>query len=98
MWRSECGVTCVGSSARLSVRAKARRTFATWSKVPAEAVLKESGDVILSRAPIYAEAGEIFDGSKPAPVSDTTVFKSVGIAVEDVATARLGYEAARARR
>jgi ornithine cyclodeaminase/alanine dehydrogenase-like protein (mu-crystallin family) len=58
-----------------------------------EAVLTESGDVILSKSPIYAEAGEIFDGSKPAPVSETTVFKSVGLAVEDIATARLVYEA-----
>jgi hypothetical protein len=31
-----------------------------------EAVLKESGDVILSGAPIYAEAGEIFSGATPA--------------------------------
>src|SRR6266545_1386451 len=57
-----------------------------------EAVLKESGDVILSNAKIHAEAGEIFGGSKPAPVSETTVFKSVGIAIEDIATARLVYE------
>jgi thiomorpholine-carboxylate dehydrogenase len=63
-----------------------------------EAVLKESGDVILSKSPIYAEAGEIFDGSKQAPVSETTVFKSVGLAVEDIAAARLVYEAARERR
>jgi len=60
-----------------------------------EAVLKESGDVILSKAKIYAEVGEIFDGKKPAPASDTTVFKSVGIAIEDIAAARLVYEAAR---
>ena len=58
-----------------------------------EAVLKESGDVILSKAKIYAEAGEIFDGSKPASASETTVFKSVGLAIEDIATARLVYEA-----
>ena len=61
-----------------------------------EAVLKESGDVILSKAKIYAEAGEIFDGSKTASASETTVFKSVGLAIEDIATARLVYEAARA--
>jgi hypothetical protein len=30
-----------------------------------EAVLKESGDVILSNAPIYGEAGEIFAGTRP---------------------------------
>jgi ornithine cyclodeaminase/alanine dehydrogenase-like protein (mu-crystallin family) len=54
-----------------------------------EAVLKESGDVILSGAEIYAEVGEIFSGARPAPVSETTIFKSVGIAVEDVAAASL---------
>src|SRR5262249_7536403 len=32
-----------------------------------EAVLKESGDVILSQAAIFAEAGEIFAGLKRAP-------------------------------
>ena len=59
-----------------------------------EAVLKESGDVILSNAPIYAEVGEIFAGIKPKPPSgSTTVFKSVGIAVEDIAAAKLVYEA-----
>ena len=59
-----------------------------------EAVLKESGDVILSKAAIYAEIGEIFAGIKEAPVSATTVFKSVGIAIEDIATAKLVYDAA----
>ena len=60
-----------------------------------EAVLKESGDVILSGAPIYAEIGEIFAGLKPAPApGTTTIFKSVGLAIEDVATAQLVYDAA----
>jgi len=57
-----------------------------------EAALKESGDVILSRAPIYAELGEIIVGRRPAPSSVTTVFKSVGIAVEDIAAAQLVYD------
>jgi ornithine cyclodeaminase/alanine dehydrogenase-like protein (mu-crystallin family) len=61
-----------------------------------EAVLKESGDVILSKASIYAEAGEIFAGKKSKPVGGTTIFKSVGIAAEDIATARLVYDACRA--
>jgi ornithine cyclodeaminase/alanine dehydrogenase-like protein (mu-crystallin family) len=59
-----------------------------------EAVLKESGDVILSGATIYSEIGEIFAGIKPAPVAETTIFKSVGIAIEDIAAATLVYEAA----
>jgi thiomorpholine-carboxylate dehydrogenase len=60
-----------------------------------EAVAQESGDVILSNASIYAEAGEIFSGAKPSPASQTTVFKSVGIAVEDVAAAKLVFDAVR---
>jgi ornithine cyclodeaminase/alanine dehydrogenase-like protein (mu-crystallin family) len=60
-----------------------------------DAVLKESGDVILSGAAIYAEAGEIFAGAKqPPPASTTTIFKSVGLAVEDIAAAKLVYDAA----
>src|SRR5206468_3462630 len=61
-----------------------------------EAALQESGDVILSGAAIYAEIGEIFAGLKPAPASETTIFKSVGLAIEDVATARLVYDLASA--
>jgi thiomorpholine-carboxylate dehydrogenase len=58
-----------------------------------EAALRESGDVILSRAPIFAEAGEVFAGCKRPPRGATTVFKSLGLAVEDIATARLVYDA-----
>jgi thiomorpholine-carboxylate dehydrogenase len=59
-----------------------------------EAVLKESGDVILAGAPIYAELGEIFAGLKTAPLGATTIFKSVGIAIEDIAAAKLVYDLA----
>lgn len=63
-----------------------------------EAAQKESGDVILSGASIYAEVGEIFSGTKPKPAAGrTTVFKSLGLAVEDIATARLVYEAIQQR-
>jgi ornithine cyclodeaminase/alanine dehydrogenase-like protein (mu-crystallin family) len=57
-----------------------------------EAAQMESGDVILSGASIYAEAGEIFSGAKAAPNGPTTVFKSLGLAVEDIAAARLVVE------
>lgn len=57
-----------------------------------EACLKESGDVILSKAPIYAEAGEIFSGRMAKPAGGRIVFKSVGMASEDIATAKLAYE------
>ena len=58
-----------------------------------EAALEESGDVILSKAPIFAEAGEVFAGLKIPPRSATSVFKSLGIGVEDIAAARLAYDA-----
>ncbi len=58
-----------------------------------EAAAVEAGDLILAGAKIYAEAGEIFGGRAPCPpLSATTIFKSVGLAIEDVAAARLVFE------
>jgi thiomorpholine-carboxylate dehydrogenase len=57
-----------------------------------DAARHESGDIILSNAPIHAEVGEIFAGSKAVPATETTVFKSVGLAVEDIAAAKLVYD------
>ncbi len=59
-----------------------------------EAAMKESGDVILSGAKIYAELGEALAGKVPSRANDTTVFKSLGMAVEDIAAALLVYRAA----
>ena len=56
-----------------------------------EAAVKESGDVILSGAKIYAELGEALAGKVPARANETTIFKSLGMAVEDVAAATLVY-------
>jgi ornithine cyclodeaminase/alanine dehydrogenase-like protein (mu-crystallin family) len=56
-----------------------------------EGAMKESGDVILSGAKIYAEVGEALAGKVPSRVSETTIFKSLGMAVEDIATAMLVY-------
>jgi thiomorpholine-carboxylate dehydrogenase len=57
-----------------------------------EAAAKESGDILLAGASIYAELGEILAGTRPKPESDTIVFKSLGIAVEDLAAAKLVLE------
>jgi thiomorpholine-carboxylate dehydrogenase len=56
-----------------------------------EGALKESGDVILSGAKIYAELGEAFAGKVPVRANETTIFKSLGMAVEDIAAAALVY-------
>jgi thiomorpholine-carboxylate dehydrogenase len=61
-----------------------------------EAALQESGDVILSGAPLHAELGEILLGTRPPPPAGTTVvFKALGQAVEDAVAARLVYQAAK---
>ena len=59
-----------------------------------EGALKESGDVILSGAKIYAELGEALAGKVPSRANETTVFKSLGMAVEDIAAAMLVYQKA----
>jgi thiomorpholine-carboxylate dehydrogenase len=56
-----------------------------------EAAMKESGDVILSGAKIYAELGEALAGKVPQRTNETTLFKSLGMAVEDIAAAMLVY-------
>ncbi len=61
-----------------------------------EAALKESGDVILSRAKIYAELGEALAGKIPARADEITIFKSLGMAVEDIAAALLVHRSATA--
>jgi ornithine cyclodeaminase/alanine dehydrogenase-like protein (mu-crystallin family) len=60
-----------------------------------EGARKESGDVILSGATPFAELGEILNGTKRVEQGATTVFKSLGMAVEDVATAKLVYQGAK---
>ena len=60
-----------------------------------EAAMKESGDVILSGAKIHSELGELFDGKIASRASETTIFKSLGMAVEDIAAALLVYHSAK---
>jgi ornithine cyclodeaminase/alanine dehydrogenase-like protein (mu-crystallin family) len=60
-----------------------------------EAAMKESGDVILSGAKIHAELGEAFAGKIDNRAGETTIFKSLGMAVEDIAAALLVYRAAK---
>jgi ornithine cyclodeaminase/alanine dehydrogenase-like protein (mu-crystallin family) len=56
-----------------------------------EGAMKESGDFILSRAEIYAELGEALAGKIPSRANETTIFKSLGMAVEDIGAAALVY-------
>src|SRR5436190_6040091 len=59
-----------------------------------EAASRESGDVIAAGS-IFAEIGEVIAGNKAGRESaeEITLFKSVGVAVEDLASAELVYRA-----
>jgi ornithine cyclodeaminase len=66
--------------------------------------LQESGDIVLGlregrfeRGHLVAELGEVVSGSVPGRTSESeiTVFKSLGLAVEDLAAAHLAFERAR---
>ena len=51
-----------------------------------EAALRESGDIIGSGQPVYAELGEILAGNRAVP-KGRVVFKSLGVAASDLAAA-----------
>ena len=56
---------------------------------------RESGDVRLSGSKVQAEIGEILSGTFAAPADRRIVFKSVGMAIEDLTAARLVWQARR---
>jgi len=54
---------------------------------------RESGDLQLSGNEVDVEIGEIISGARPAPTNRRIVFKSVGMAIEDLTGARLVWQA-----
>jgi ornithine cyclodeaminase/alanine dehydrogenase-like protein (mu-crystallin family) len=59
-----------------------------------EAAMREPGDILLANAEVNAEIGELLNGASLDRKERPVIFKSVGIAIEDVATAKLVYELA----
>jgi thiomorpholine-carboxylate dehydrogenase len=57
------------------------------------AVERESGDVILSGAKVQAEIGGILSNPSTTPPPQRILFKSVGLAIEDLIAARLVWQA-----
>ena len=55
----------------------------------------ESGDVILSGARVHCELGELLAGMATVPAKGRKVFKSLGMAIEDLTAARLVWETLR---
>jgi ornithine cyclodeaminase/alanine dehydrogenase-like protein (mu-crystallin family) len=54
-----------------------------------EAAMREAGDIVLANATVTAEIGELLSGAPIDRGDRPVVFKSVGLAVEDVAAAKL---------
>ncbi|XP_026207337.1 ketimine reductase mu-crystallin isoform X2 [Anabas testudineus] len=57
-----------------------------------EGAMTESGDVILSGVQVFAELGDVINGTKPAHREKTTVFKSLGMGVQDAVSANLVFD------
>jgi len=91
-------INAVGGVGRLEWRELDDETLRRCARVyvdSREAAFKESGDVIAAGR-VFAELGEVVAGTKPGRQSaeEITLFKSLGLAVEDVATADLVYRKA----
>jgi thiomorpholine-carboxylate dehydrogenase len=63
-----------------------------------EAGMREPGDILLAKAEVSAEIGELLNGGGLDRRDRPVVFKSVGIAIEDIAAAKLVYELVAGRR
>ena len=50
--------------------------------------------MILSKTAIHTELGEVLAGTKTVDSGKTMIFKSVRLAVEDIASAKLVYDRA----
>jgi thiomorpholine-carboxylate dehydrogenase len=57
-----------------------------------DAARDQAGDVRGSGCAIFAELGEILAGTKTVPAGATVIYDSVGIAIQDVAAAKLAYD------
>jgi len=66
-----------------------RGTVVVESRTAAE---REAGDILLAGASVDAEIGELLAGRVLPAKDGPVVFKSLGIAIEDIATARLVRE------
>jgi ornithine cyclodeaminase/alanine dehydrogenase-like protein (mu-crystallin family) len=56
-----------------------------------EAAMREPGDILLAKAEVSAEIGELLNGAELDRRNGPVVFKSVGVAAEDIAAAGLVY-------
>ena len=102
--KSGCHINAVGSHRpemrELEAEVLKRATVVVDSR---DAIMAECGDVLLAikegtitEDQVQREIGAVLAGQKPGRTSpdELTVYKSVGIAIQDVATARLVYQKA----
>lgn len=83
-----CAVGAVGPHMRELDDAAMHAAIVVESR---EAAQRESGDLLGSGQPVHAELGELLAGVQPKP-SGRAVFKSLGVAAEDLAAATLVWK------
>ncbi|KAI5627362.1 ketimine reductase mu-crystallin [Silurus asotus] len=52
----------------------------------------ESGDIVQTGVEVFAELGEVLTGTRPALRNKTTVFKSLGMGIQDAVAAKLVFD------
>jgi len=57
-----------------------------------DAARDQAGNIRGSGCEIFAEIGEVYSGSKIVPKGNTVIYDSVGMAIMDVAAAKLAYD------
>jgi ornithine cyclodeaminase/alanine dehydrogenase-like protein (mu-crystallin family) len=90
-----CAVGAVGPNMRELDDAALQADIVVESR---EAAVKESGDLMGAGATATAELGEVLSGSPLPGRGLWTIFKSLGVAAEDLAAARVVWEKWRKRR
>jgi ornithine cyclodeaminase/alanine dehydrogenase-like protein (mu-crystallin family) len=93
-WLSPGAVVCAIGSATPDRRELDEKAMRGVVVVESRAsAMREAGDIVQAHAEVSAEIGELLNGTaKINPGSAPVVFKSVGIAVEDIAAAKLVYD------
>jgi ornithine cyclodeaminase/alanine dehydrogenase-like protein (mu-crystallin family) len=57
-----------------------------------DAARDQAGNIRGSGCEIFAEIGEVYSGTKIVPKGSTVIYDSVGMAIMDVAAAKLAYD------
>lgn len=91
-------VTIMGNGVQARAHAEALAQVRNFNELQLwardDAARDQAGNIRGSGCEIFAEIGEIYAGTKTVPEGATIIYDSVGVAIMDVAAAKLAYDLA----